>query len=68
MSDRAQQVLDSLIEYDANKGIGYPILAISEFFDKETIESFDKNIEEDYESLTVEEEKQVIKAFLEFAY
>jgi len=25
-------------------------------------------MEEDYESLTVEEEKRVIKAFLEFAY
>ena len=68
MSDRAQRVLDALIEYDDNKGIEYPILAISDFFDNETIESFDKNIEEDYESLTVEEEKQVIKAFLEFAY
>ncbi len=68
MSDRAQRVLDALMEYGDNKGIEYPILAISDFFDNETIESFDKNIEEDYESLTVEEEKQVIKAFLEFAY
>lgn len=68
MSDQAQRVLDALMEYDDNKGIRYPILAISDFFDNETIESFDKNIEEDYESLTVEEEKQVIKAFLEFAY
>lgn len=68
MSDRAQRVLDALMEYDANKGIGYPILAISEFFDDENIVSFDKNIDEDYESLTVDEEKQVIKAFLEFAY
>jgi len=70
MSDREQRVLDALIEYDDNKGIEYPILAISEFFDfdNENIESFDKNIEEDYEALTAEEEKQVIKAFLEFAY
>lgn len=68
MSDSAQRVLDSLMEYGDNKGIEYPILAISEFFDNENIESFDKNIEEDYEALTVEEEKQVIKAFLEFAY
>ena len=68
MSDRAQRVLDALIEYDANEGIGYPILSISEFFDDETIVSFDKNIDEDYEELTAEEEKQVIKAFLEFAY
>lgn len=68
MSDRSQRVLDALMEYGDNKGIEYPILAILEFFDNENIESFDKNIEEDYEVLTVDEEKQVIKAFLEFAY
>ena len=64
MSDRAQQVLDALMDYDADNGIGHPILAISEFFNDTDITS----ISEDYESLTVDEEKQVIKAFLEFAY
>ena len=33
MSDRAKRVLDALIEYDANHGLGYPypILTICEF-------------------------------------
>ena len=57
MSDRAQRVLDALTEYDEDYGNGYPIQVISEFFN-----------DEDYEALTVDEEKQVIKAFLEFAY
>ena len=61
MSDRAQRVLDALTEYDEDCSNGYPIQVISEFFNDE------KN-DEDYEALTVEEEKQVIKAFLEFAY
>lgn len=64
MSDRAQRVLDELMDYDADNGIGYPIISIIEFF-------YDKKItpvNEDYEALTAEEEKQVIKAFLEFAY
>jgi len=64
MSDRAKRVLDALTEYDADCGNGYPIQAIREFFDTENIAS----IEEDCEALTVEEEKQVIQAFLEFAY
>ena len=67
MSDRAQRVLDALMEYDANEGvglIGYPILSILGFFNDERSYS----INEDYEALTAEEEKQVIKAFLEFAY
>jgi len=63
MSDRAQRVLDALIEYYLDKYV-YPIQAIREFFDTKNIAS----IEEDYEALTVDEEKQVIKAFLEFAY
>ena len=61
MSDRAQRVLDALTEYDANEGIGYPIMSIHQFFDN------GKN-DEDYEALTADEEKQVIKAFLEFSY
>ena len=64
MSDRAQRVLDALMDYDAESGIGYPIISIVEFFDDENIIPVD----EDYEALTVDEEKQVIKAFLEFAY
>ena len=64
MSDRAQRVLDALMEYDANYGNGYPIGSIRDFFDNETIESTD----EDYEELTADEEKQVINGFLESAY
>ena len=61
MSDRAKRVLDALTEYDEDCGNGYPIQVISEFFN-------DEKTDEDYEALTVDEEKQVIKAFLEFAY
>ena len=64
MSDRAQRVLDALTEFDADEGLGYPIKSICGFFDNRNIESTD----EDYEALTADEEKQVIKAFLEFAY
>jgi hypothetical protein len=64
MSDLAQRVLDELMEYDSNCGNGYPIGSICNFFNNENTESID----EDYEALTVDEEKQVIKAFLEFAY
>lgn len=63
MSDRAQRVLDALMEYDADDGL-YPIMSILNFFDDENITTVD----EDYELLTAEEEKQVIQAFLEFAY
>lgn len=63
MSDRAQRVLDELMEYDAGNGCKYPIRSIVEFFDDKNSASF-----EYYEALTVDEEKQVIKAFLEFAY
>ena len=68
MSDRAQRVLDSLMEYDSNCDNGYPIMSISYFFHYENITLTDGNVDEDYEALTVEEEKQVIKAFLEFEY
>lgn len=57
MSDKAQRVLDALMEYDAVDGIGYPIASIIRFFG-------DKNIA----SLTAEEEKQVIQSFLKLAY
>ena len=64
MSNRAQRVLDALIEYDDCDGNSYPITSIRGFFDDENITSIDK----DYEALTAEEEKQVIQAFLEFSY
>lgn len=64
MSDRAQRVLDALMEYDAEDGIGYPIASIIRFFGDKNIAAVD----EDFEALTAEEEKQVIQAFLEFAY
>lgn len=64
MSNRAQRVLDALMDYDADEGISYPITSIVEFFDDENSASID----EDYQALTAEEEKQVIKSFLEFAY
>ena len=63
MSDRAQRVLDALMEYDTDNEFDYPISAIRKFFGAENIEFF-----EDYEALTADEEKQVIQAFLEFAY
>lgn len=64
MSDRAQRVFDTLMEYDADEGIGYPIVSIIRFFGDKNIEA----VNEYFESLTAEEEKQVIQAFLEFAY
>lgn len=64
MSDKAQRVLDALIEYDTNNGIGYPTIAIREFFNDKVVTTVD----EDYEALTADEEKQVIQAFLKIAY
>lgn len=64
MSDRAQRVLDALMDYDADDGIGYPIASIIRFFGDKNIAAVD----EDFEALTADEEKQVIQAFLEFAY
>lgn len=65
MSDQAQRVLDALMDYDADNGFEYPIQAISKFFANVKL-NFD--LDEDYEALTADEEKQVIEAFLEFAY
>ena len=64
MSNREQRVLDALMDYDADNDYRFPIKAIREFFDHENSAS----ISEDYEALTADEEKQVIEAFLEFAY
>ena len=65
MSDRAQRVLDALMEYDYKSVLRCPMVSIQKF-----IESLEKNlsIDDDYQSLSIDEEKQVIKAFLEFAY
>lgn len=65
MSDRAQRVFDALMDYDAEYGSGFPILSIGRFFIQQ---KFDIDLQEDYEALTVEEEKQVINGFLESAY
>ena len=64
MRDEAQRVLDALMDYDADNKFAYPILAICNFFNDESSGLTD----EDYEALTVEEEKQVINGFLESAY
>lgn len=65
MSDQAQRVLDALMEYDAERESGFPIQVISDFFSNGKV---NEELQEDYESLTGDEEKQVIKSFLEFAY
>ena len=64
MSDRAQRVLDALMEYDDDGEYGYPLISLHDFVTN--INSF--KVSEDYEALTAEEEKQVIEAFLERAY
>ena len=64
MSDRAQRVLSELLKYDTNNGCGFPMLAICEFVKGKN----NTPICEEYELLTIKEERQVIKAFLEFAY
>ena len=60
MSDRAQRVLDTLIDFNTTSGYGYPLKSLHYFV--MDIDSFE--ISEDYELLTAEEEKQVIQAFL----
>lgn len=64
MSDRAQRVLDTLVDFDATSEYGYPFKSLHDFV--MDIDSFE--ISQDYELLTAEEEKQVIKKFLEIAY
>ena len=64
MSDRAQRVLDALMKFDATDEYDYPLEALHDFVTN--ISSL--KIIGDYEALTVDEEKQIIKAFLEFAY
>lgn len=64
MSDRAQRVLDVLMKSPDP----YPIQEIGQFWDFVNSDDCNDNLSDDYESLTSVEEKQVIKAFLEFAY
>lgn len=64
MSDRAQRVLDALMECEGY----FPIQTIGNFYNLINSDDCSEELSDDYESLTVEEEKQVIKAFLEFAY
>ena len=69
MSYREQSVLDALLKYNAECEIEFPMQVITFFLEKyNDDEPLSKTIEEDYASLTVDEEKQVIKAFLELAY
>jgi len=60
MSGRAQRVLYTLNTFRDVEGYSHPFEAIHDFV--MNINSFKTN--EDYKSLTVEEEKQIIKAFL----
>lgn len=64
MSERAQRVLDVLIENDATGGYGYPLKSLYYFF----MGINDFKISEDYKALTVDEEKQIIEEFLEHSY
>lgn len=64
MSDRAQRVLDALLEYDADRNYRFPIQAIGDFYNSDR----PSGIDEDYEALTIDEEKQVVEAFLEHSY
>lgn len=63
MSDRAQRVLDALMDYDADNNYKYPMTSIYYFFKDGMV----GKVYKDYEALTADEEKQVIQAFLEFA-
>lgn len=60
MSGGAKRILDALIGYDKECGFEFPIQAIIGFFDG--------NIGEDYETLTAEEETQLIEEFLKSSY
>ena len=65
MSDSAQRVLDKLIKYNTDYDCGYPFQIIYDFLDAK-YRGIEFDI--DYEFLTADEEKQIIEAFLEFAY
>ena len=60
MNGGTKRILDALIDYDKECGFEFPIPAIIGFFDG--------NIDEDYETLSAEEETQVIEEFLKKSY
>lgn len=64
MSDRAQRILDALIRFDDDGEYSYPLNSLHDFVTN--INGFE--VSEDYEALTIEEERQVIEAFLEHSY
>lgn len=68
MSEQAQRVLDALMGCDAKHGNGYIIQAIGSFYEFVNSDDCDEELSDDYEALSLDEEKQVIQAFLEFAY
>lgn len=69
MSDRAQRVLDALMDYDEECKFRFPMQVITGFLDEYNSGNLlYPEMENDYEALTVDEEKEVIEAFLEFAY
>lgn len=69
MSDRAQRVFDALMDYDEECKFWSPMQVITSFLDEYNRGNWlYPEMENDYEALTVDEEKQVIEAFLEFAY
>ena len=64
MSNQAQRVLDALMESQEF----YPINVIGRFWKFVNSDDCPGELSDNYESLTADEEKQVIEAFLEFAY
>ena len=69
MRDEAQRVLDVLMDYDAECEFRFPMQVITGFLDEYNRGSLlYPAMENDYEALTADEEKQVIQTFLEFAY
>ena len=69
MRDEAQRVLDVLMDYDAECEFRFPMQVITGFLDEYNRgNSLYPAMEDDYDSLTADEEKQVVEAFLDFAY
>ena len=64
MSDRAQRVLDALIHYYYTNGYSFPFKSLHDF----VMDIDSLKINADYDLLTVDEEKQIIEAFLEHSY
>ena len=62
MSERAQRVLDALMEFESF----FPIETIGSFRNFVNSDDCNGKLSDDYESLNVNEEKQIIKVFLKF--